>query len=210
MRFLILLPLLVASFSDSQASSNEAYDISPAPVAERGRIVATGSGTRYTDRDGWFVVDIPAGSKGEVGNKDGYETLLVEYPDGPQGQYRYCAFGKEPRPSKPASFDVLQARSRDAFTPAFEQGMFDGKVPAQLTRRMVTLNEFGGGFKTRLKINVWSMPSTQDQGRMQSVSVIGTMETPKGDISVGCELVHASQADAILSNALRIAEGVLR
>lgn len=210
MRFLLLLPLLVASVSVGHASSNEAYDISPAPVAERGRIVAAGSGTRYTDRDGWFVVDIPAGSKGEVGNKDGFETLLVEYPAGPQGQYRFCAFGKEPRPSKPASFAALQARSSDAFTPAFEQGLFDGKVPAQLTRRMVTLNEFGEGVKTRLKMNVWSMAATQDQGRLQSVSVIGSMETPKGDISVGCEMVHDSQVDAILSNALRVAEGVLR
>jgi hypothetical protein len=210
MRLLFLLPLLVASVSVSQASSNEAYDISPAPVAERGRVVATGSGTRYTDRDGWFVVDIPSGSKGEIGNKAGIETLLVEYPSGPQGQYRFCLFGKEPRASKPASFDVLQARTSRAFTPAFEQGMFDGKVPAQLTRRMVTLNEFGEGLKTRLKMNVWSLAAKQDQGRLQSVSVIGSMETPKGDISVGCEMVHDSQADAILSNALRIAEGALR
>lgn len=210
MRFLLLLPLLVASVSVSQASPNESYDISPAPVAERGRVVSTGSGSRYTDRDGWFVVDIPAGSKGEIGNKDGFETLLVEYPSGPQGQYRFCIFGKEPRSSKPASFDVLQARASQAFSPAFEQGFFDGKVPAQMTRRMVTLNEFGEGFKTRLKMNVWSMAAKQDQGRLQSVSVIGSMETPKGDISVGCEMVHDSQADAILSNALRVAEGVLR
>ena len=209
MRFLLLLPLLAASVSVSQASSNEAYDISPAPVSERGRIVATGSGTRYTDRDGWFVVDIPAGSKGEIGNKPGIESLLVEYPSGPQGQYRFCIFGKEPRSAKPASFDVLQARASQAFSPAFEQGFFDGKVPAQMTRRMVTLNEFGEGFKTRLKMNVWSMPTTQDQ-RVPAVTVIGSLETPRGDISVGCEMVHVSQADAILSNALRIAEGVLR
>ena len=210
MRTLLLLPLLVASVSATHASSNEAYDIAPAPAAERGRIVAAGSGTRYTDRDGWFVVDIPAGSKGEVGNKDGFETLLVEYPAGPQGQYRFCVFGTEPRSSKPASFVTLQARSGDAFSPAFEQGLFNGKVPAQMNRRMVTLNEFGEGFKTRLKMNVWSMPATQDQGRLQSLSVIGSMETPKGDISVGCEMVHDAQADAILSNALRVAEGVLR
>jgi hypothetical protein len=209
MRFLLLLPLFVASVSNSQASSNEAYDISPAPVAERGRVVSTGSGTRYTDRDGWFVVDIPSGSKGEIGNKAGIETLLVEYPSGPQGQYRFCIFGKEPRSAKPASFDVLQARASQAFSPAFEQGFFDGKVPAQMTRRMVTLNEFGEGFKTRLKMNVWSMPTTQDQ-RVPAVTVIGSLETPRGDISVGCEMVHVSQADAILSNALRIAEGVLR
>jgi hypothetical protein len=210
MRFLLLLPLVVASASASHASSNEAYDISPAPVAERGRIVAVGSGTRYTDRDGWFVVDIPSGSKGEIGNKAGIETLLVEYPSGPQGQYRFCLFGKEPRASKPASFDVLQARTSQAFSPAFEQGFFDGKVPAQMTRRMVTLNEFGDGFKTRLKMNVWSMPTTQDQQRVPAVSVIGSLETPRGDISVGCAVVHDSQADAILSNALRVAEGVLR
>jgi hypothetical protein len=207
---LLFLAFLVASASASHASSNESYDISPAPMAERGRIVAAGSGSRYTDRDGWFVVDIPSGSKGEIGNKAGIETLLVEYPSGPHGQYRFCIFGKEPRSSKPASFDLLQARSSEAFTPAFEQGMFDGKVPAQMTRRMVTLNEFGERFKTRLKMNVWSMAAKQDQGRLQSVSVIGSMETPKGDISVGCEMVHDSQADAILSNALRVAEGVLR
>jgi hypothetical protein len=210
MRFLLLLPLLVASVSVSHASSNEAYDISPAPVAERGRIVASGSGTRFTDRDGWFVVDIPSGSKGEIGNKAGIETLLVEYPSGPQGQYRFCIFGKEPRSSKPASFDVLQARTSQAFSPAFEKGFFNGNVPAQMTRRMVTLNEFGDGFKTRLKMNVWSMPTTQDQQRVPAVSVIGSLETPRGDISVGCAVVHDSQADAILSNALRVAEGVLR
>jgi len=210
MRILLFVPLLAASVSASYASSNEAYDISPAPVSERGRFVATGGGSRYTDRDGWFVVEIPAGSTGEVGTKDGLETLLVEYPAGPQGQYRFCAFGKDLQPSKPASFEALQTRSSDAFTPAFEQVMFDGKVPARLTRRMVTLNEFGDGFKTRLKMNVWSMPTTQGQARLQSVSVIGSMETPKGDISVGCEMVHDSQADAILSNALRVAEGVLR
>lgn len=206
---LLFLVFLVASASAADASSNAAYDISPAPVAERGRIVATGNGSRYTDRDGWFVVDIPSGSKGEIGNKAGIESLLVEYPSGPQGQYRFCIFGKEPRSSKPASFHVLQSRSSQAFTPAFEQGFFDGKVPAQMTRRMVTLNEFGEGFKTRLKMNVWSLPATQDQ-RVPSVSVIGSLETPRGDISVGCAVVHDSQADAILSNSLRVAEGVLR
>lgn len=210
MRSPIILSVLLAHICVFQAAHAEDFDISPAPASERGRIVPAGSGTRYTDPDGWFVVDIPAGSKGEIGRKDGVETLLVEYPDGPQGQYRFCIFGKEPMDSKPASFSILQARTQQGFTPAFEAGLFDGKMPPQVNRRMVTLNEFGEGFKTRLKMNVWSTPSTQAAERLPIVFVLGSMETPRGDISLGCELLNDSQADAIISNAVRIAEGALR
>ena len=206
----ILVTAMSASLAIPTAANDADFDIAPAPAHERGKIVpAAQGGVRYTDADSWFVVSVPAGSKARISPyKEGTPTSLdVIYPTGPQGQFRNCIFWKERIPGKPPTFTQLQARTAQGFTPEFDRVLFGKNVPANMTRKMIKLNEFGAGMKVPLQMNFRSYVSEDSKPGAPAVTIIGTIETPKGEVSVGCTMVHEAQGEAILTNALQIADG---
>lgn len=208
-RILLFAAALAVHTCPTLANDAE-FDIAPAPAPERGKILPDGrGGVRYTDPDGWFVVSVPAGSKSRISPyKEGKPTSFdVIYPRGPQGQFRNCIFWKERIPGKPPTFTQLQARTAQGFTPEFDRVLFGKNVPANMTKRMIKLNEFGAGMKVPLQMNFRSYPAEPSKPGAPEVTIIGTIETPKGEVSVGCTMVHEAQGEAILTNALQIAEG---
>lgn len=206
----LIIAALPAVLCTTAIANDADFDIAPAPAHERGKIVsAAQGGVRYTDADGWFVVSVPAGSKARISPfKEGKPTSFdVVYPRGPQGQFRNCIFWKERIPGKPPTFTQLQARTAQGFTPEFDRVLFGKNVPSNMTKRMIKLNEFGAGMKVPLQMNFRSYPAEGSKPGAPEVTIIGTIETPKGEVSVGCTMVHEAQGEAILTNALQIAEG---
>jgi hypothetical protein len=206
----LIFGALQATLCAAAIANDNDFDIAPAPAYERGKIVpAAQGGVRYTDPDGWFVVSVPAGSKARISPyKEGKPTSFdVIYPRGPQGQFRNCIFWKERIPGKPPTFTQLQARTAQGFTPEFDRVLFGKNVPANMTRKMIKLNEFGAGMKVPLQMNFRSYTSQDSKPGAPAVTIIGTIETPKGEVSVGCTMVHEAQGEAILTNALQIADG---